>query len=365
MYDYLIVGAGLSGSVCAYELKKRCKKCLVIDKRSNIAGNLYTEKRDGINVHVYGAHIFHTSNKGIWDYVNSFVHFHNFINSPIASYNGKLYNLPFNMNTFYALWGLKTPNEVMKKISKERKEIKSTPKNLEEQAISLVGREVYEILIKDYTKKQWGRDCKDLSADIIKRLPVRFRFDNNYFNDEYQGIPEDGYTQMIEKMLENVDVELNVDFNKNRDEYTKKAKKVIYTGMLDALFDFKYGELEYRSEKFEHECIKSDNIQGVAVVNHTGANPIYTRSIEHKHFEYWKNIESGKSWISYEYPVDYKETGEPYYPVNNDKNNSLWQQYATLAKDKGIILVGRLALYKYFDMDKVIENTFEIVNSLD
>ena len=365
MYDYLIVGTGLFGAVCAHELSNKGGKCLVIDKRSHVGGNVFTEKRDGINVHIYGAHIFHTSDKSIWDYVNSFVPFHSFINSPIASYKGKYYNLPFNMNTFYQMWSVRTPEEAASKIEEGRREIKGEPRDLEEQAISLVGRELYEALVKGYTEKQWGRKCTELDPSIIKRLPVRFRFDNNYFNDAYQGMPEDGYTALIERMLDGADVRLNVDFNKNRKEFSRMARKVIYTGMADALYDFKFGELEYRSERFEHKCFDVANMQGVAVINHTDATPAYTRSIEHKHFEFWKgNLNDGKTWVSFEYPTDYKETGEPYYPISSQRNSDLWKKYSECARMDGIILGGRLGLYGYFDMDKTIANALELVKSL-
>lgn len=360
MFDYLIVGSGLFGSVFAYEAEKRGKKCLVIDKRRNIGGNIYTEKRDGINVHLYGAHIFHTSNKEVWDYINQFASFNNYINSPVANYKGKLYNLPFNMNTFYELWGeeASTPEKALKKIESQRVKY-DNPKNLEEQALSLVGREFFEILIKGYTEKQWGRDSKDLPPYIIKRIPVRLRFDNNYFNDRYQGIPEGGYTQIIEKLLSSSTVLLNVDFNKNREEYTNKAKKVLYTGMLDALYDFSLGSLDYRSEKFEHERLEEENHQGVAVMNYTEREVPYTRIIEHKHFE---NAQSPVTWISREYPVDYKETGEPYYPVNDERNTALYEKYREkLNEYPSFIIGGRLAEYKYYDMDKTIEAALNLV----
>ena len=359
-YDYLIVGAGLFGSTVAYELTKKGKKCLVIEKRKHIGGNLYKEKKDDINIHIYGAHIFHTSDKQIWDYLNNIVPFHSFTNSPLALYKGKLYNLPFNMNTFYEIWGLMTPEDVKAKINKEKIKLNRDPKNLEEQALSLVGKEIYEILIKSYTEKQWGRKCTELPPDIIKRLPLRFRYDNNYFNDAYQGIPEDGYSAIFDILLEGIDVELDVDFNTDRDKYKSIANKVIYTGMLDALYDFKLGELEYRSERFEHKKVSINNVQGVAVINYTDNTPQYTRSIEHKHFEFWKNINNDVTWISYEYPVDYKETGEPYYPINNERNQKLYDAYKALADRDGYILGGRLALYKYFDMDKTIAEALKL-----
>ncbi len=361
MYDYLIVGSGLFGSVFAYEAGKRGKKCLVIDKRGNIGGNIYTEERDGINIHLYGAHIFHTSRKDIWEYINRFADFNNYINSPVANYRGKLYNLPFNMNTFYELWGdeASTPQSARRKIESMR--IPSdNPANLEEQALSLVGREFFDILIKGYTEKQWGRDSKDLPPDIIKRIPVRYTFDNNYFNDRYQGIPIGGYTKIIEKMLSLSDIELNVDYNRHRAEYNSRAEKVLYTGMLDALYDFSLGGLDYRSEKFELERLEEENHQGVAVMNYTEREVPYTRIIEHKHFE---KAVSPCTWISREYPVDYRETGEPYYPVNDEKNKELYSKYRLLAgKEKNLILGGRLAEYMYYDMDRTIASALELVS---
>lgn len=362
MYDFLIVGSGLFGSVFSYEMKKKGLKCLVIDKRSHTGGNIYTECRNGINLHLYGAHIFHTNNKKIWDYVNDLVQMNNYINSPIANYKGELYNLPFNMNTFYAMWGVYTKEKVLEIINEQKKIIKKEPTNLEEQAISLVGKDIYNKLIKGYTEKQWGCKCSELPPDIIKRLPVRFIFDNNYFNDFYQGIPKNGYSELIDKLLEETDVELNVDYNKHRDIYKKKAKKILYTGMIDALYDFSLGELEYRSEYFEHKLYDTDNYQSVAVMNWTDNTPLYTRSIEHKHFDkYNDKCEQNKTWVSFEYPCDYKKTGEPYYPINNEKNNKLYQKYKELAEKDGIILGGRLALYKYLDMDKTIEEALNLV----
>lgn len=363
-YDYLIVGAGLFGSTVAYELTKRGKKCLVVDKRDTRGGNLYTEKRDDINIHMYGAHIFHTSDEKVWNYVNALTPFHSFTNSPLALYKDKFYNLPFNMNTFYEIWGLKTPEEVEAKINKERLVLNGEPQNLEEQALSLVGKEIYEILIKGYTEKQWGRKCTELPASIIKRLPLRLRYDNNYFNDAYQGMPEDGYSAIFDVLLNGIDTELNTDFNKNQKKYRTLADKIIYTGMIDALYAFKLGELEYRSEKFEHKRLEKNNAQGVAVINYTDTTPLYTRSIEHKHFEFWKNINNDVTWVSYEYPVDYKETGEPYYPVNNERNQKLYDLYKKRAEKDGYILGGRLALYKYFDMDKTIAEALKLVDEL-
>lgn len=360
MYDYLIVGSGLFGSIFSYEASKRNKKCLVVEKRGHIGGNIYTEKRDNINLHIYGAHIFHTSKKEVWDYINQFATFNNYINSPIANYKGRLFNLPFNMNTFYQIWGeeASTPEKAKRKIDSQKKSIVEA-KNLEDTALSLIGKDIFELLIKGYTEKQWGRDCSLLPKDIIKRIPVRFTFDNNYFNDRYQGIAEGGYTQIIEKMLSNVDISLNTDYNKNRDEWDSKAKKTLYTGTLDSLFDFKMGYLDYRSVIFEHSREKCENYQGVAVMNYTDRETPFTRIIEHKHFE--KAI-SPVSWISKEYPIDYRETNEPYYPINNDKNTALYNEYLKLANEnKHLIIGGRLAEYKYYDMDKTVERALELV----
>lgn len=350
-YDYLIVGAGLFGAVFAYEAKKAGKKCLVIDKREHIAGNVYTEDIDGIQVHKYGAHIFHTSDKKIWNYVNQFAEFNNYINSPVAIYNDELYNLPFNMNTFSKMWGIKTPDEAKKIIDMQISELNiGEPQNLEEQALKLVGRDVYEKLIKGYTQKQWGRECKELPSFIIKRLPLRFTYDNNYFNDRYQGIPMDGYTAMVEKMLDKTEVLLSTDYFDIKDSV--KADKVIYTGMIDAYYNYKLGVLEYRSVRFETEKIDCENYQGNAVVNYTSADVPYTRIIEHKHFNFGKQP---VTVISREYSSEWKKGDEPYYPVNNDRNNSLYEQYKELAeKDGNIIFGGRLGHYKYYDMDKVI-----------
>lgn len=355
MYDYLIVGSGLYGAVCAYELNKKGYKCLVIEKRSHIAGNIYTEEIEGINVHKYGAHIFHTHDKYIWDYINQFAEFNNYINQPVARYKNECYNLPFNMNTFTKLWNdVFTPEEAMARIEEEKAEFKTdNPQNLEEQAINLVGKTIYEKLIKGYTGKQWGKECKDLPAFIIKRLPVRFTFDNNYFNDRYQGIPIGGYTKIIEKMLEGVEVRLNTDFLANRDEYLSLAKKIIYTGPIDQFFDYKFGALEYRSVEFKTEVLDKSNYQGNAVINYTEYEIPYTRIIEHKHFEF--DTTSPKTVISKEYSSTWKVGDEPYYPVNNEKNNTLYEKYKDLAlKNKNIIFGGRLGQYKYYDMDDVI-----------
>ena len=352
-YDYLIVGAGLFGAVFAYEAGKRGKSCLVIDKRPHIAGNIYTEQVEGINVHKYGAHIFHTSDKKIWEYVNQFAEFNNYINSPVASYKDELYNLPFNMNTFSKMWGIKKPSEAKAIIEKQIADLNiGEPKNLEEQAISLVGTDIYEKLIKGYTEKQWGRDCKDLPAFIIKRLPLRFIYDNNYFNDRFQGIPMGGYTAIVEKMLEGSDVLLNTDYYEFRKENAGIAEKTVYTGMLDKYFDYKYGVLEYRSVRFETETLDMDNYQGNAVVNYTEREVPYTRIIEHKHFEFGKQE---KTVISREYSSEWSVGMEPYYPVNDEKNNALFEEYKKLAeKEENVIFGGRLGDYKYYDMDKVV-----------
>ena len=353
-YDYLIVGAGLFGAVFAHEMTKEGKKCLVVEKRDHIAGNIYCETVDDIHVHKYGAHIFHTSNKKVWDYINTFAEFNNYINSPVASYKDELYNLPFNMNTFSKMWGIKTPQEAKDIIAKQIKELDiKEPKNLEEQALSLVGQDVYQKLIKGYTEKQWGRDCKDLPSFIIKRLPLRFVYDNNYFNDRFQGIPIGGYTPIVEKMLEGCDVLLNTDYFEYRKTNPDIADKVVYTGMLDNYFDYKLGVLEYRSVRFEHERLDTDNYQGNAVVNYTEREVPYTRIIEHKHFEFGTQP---TTVISKEYPSEWKLGDEPYYPVNDKKNEELANGYRELAaKEENVIFGGRLGEYRYYDMDKVIE----------
>lgn len=360
-YDYLIVGSGLFGSIFAYEANKKGKKCLVIDKRDHIGGNIYCEDVEGINVHKYGAHIFHTSNKEVWDYVNSFVEFNRYTNCPVANYKGELYNLPFNMNTFYQLWNVKTPKEAMAKIEEQVKEANiDEPQNLEEQAIKLVGKDIYEKLIKGYTEKQWGKKATELPSFIIKRLPVRLTFDNNYFNDKYQGIPVGGYNKIIEKMLENIDVKLNTDFFENREELENMAEKIVFTGMIDEFYDYKFGTLEYRSLKFEHETLEEENYQGNAVVNYTEYDIPYTRIIEHKHFEYGNQP---KTVITREYPATWNKGDEPYYPINNDENNELYSKYKELAdKEENVIFGGRLAEYKYYDMHNVIEKALEAVN---
>lgn len=360
MYDYLIVGSGLFGATAANRLKKEGKKVLVLEKRNHIGGNVYTEKVEGINVHKYGAHIFHTDYKDVWDYVNSFVEFNRYTNSPIARYKNEIYNMPFNMNTFSKIWSdVITPNDAMRHINEEKKEIKGEPKNLEEQAISLVGRTIYEKLVKGYTEKQWNRDCKDLPAFIIKRLPVRLTYDNNYFNDRYQGIPIGGYTLLVEKMLEGIEVKLNTDYLKDKEKYNSMAKKVIYTGPIDEYFNYSLGELEWRSLKFINKTYDTDNYQGNAVVNYTSHDQEYTRTIEHKHFEYV--TDNKKTIVTYEYPQDYKEGLEKYYTVNDEKNNALADRYRDLAnKEKNVIFGGRLAEYKYYDMDDVIKRALEI-----
>ena len=359
-YDYLIVGAGLFGAVFAYEATKKGKKCLVIDKRDHIAGNIYTKETENINVHQYGAHIFHTSDRKIWDYVNSFADFNNYINSPVAVYKDELYNLPFNMNTFSKMWNIKTPSEAKEIIRKQIEELNITePRNLEEQALSLVGTDVYEKLIKGYTEKQWGRDCKELPAFIIKRLTLRFTYDNNYFNDRYQGIPIGGYTKIVEKMLEGSDVLLDTDYFEFIKDNEGIADKVLFTGMIDEYYDFCYGHLEYRTVRFETEVLDCDNYQGNAVVNYTDREVPYTRIIEHKHFEFGKQE---KTIISREYSTEWEPGMEPYYPVNNERNNDLFEKYKALAdKEEKVIFGGRLGNYKYYDMDKVIIAALEAV----
>ncbi|SFH06918.1 UDP-galactopyranose mutase [Desulfotomaculum arcticum] len=359
-YDYLIVGAGLFGSVFAYEANKRGKYCLVIDKRSHIGGNIYCESVDGINVHKYGAHIFHTSNKAVWQYINQFAEFNNYINSPVAIYKDELYNLPFNMNTFIKMWGIKTPAQAKAKIKEQIRELNIVePSNLEEQALSLVGRDVYEKLVKGYTEKQWGRSCTKLPSFIIKRLPLRFTYDNNYFNDRYQGIPMGGYTPIIEKMLSGIEVRLNTDYFDYIKSEKDCAKKTVFTGMIDAFFGYNLGYLEYRSLRFEHERLDCDNYQGNAVVNYTEREVPYTRIIEHKHFEFGKQP---STVISKEYPSEWKPGDEPYYPVNDEKNNGLYDRYAKLAESQSdVIFGGRLGSYRYYDMDKVIDAALKAV----
>lgn len=360
MYDYLIVGAGLYGAVFAYEARKAGKKCLVIDKREHIAGNIYCEEIEGINVHKYGAHIFHTSNKIVWEYINRFAEFNNYINSPIAVYKDETYNLPFNMNTFNKMWGVRTPAEAKAKIEEQKAEYAITePKNLEEQALTLVGKDVYEKLVKGYTEKQWGRSCTELPAFIIKRLPCRFIYDNNYFNDRYQGIPIGGYTKIVEKLLDGIDVRLNTDYFEFIKQDDNIAHKTLFTGMIDQFYDYKFGHLQYRSVRFETEVLDCENYQGNAVVNYTEREVPYTRIIEHKHFEFGTQP---KTVISREYSSEWQPGVEPYYPVNNDENNALYEKYKVLAdKEENVIFGGRLGNYKYYDMDKVIEAALDLV----
>ncbi len=357
-YDYLIVGAGLFGSTFANLAHKQGKKVLVIDRRDHIAGNIYTEEVEGIQVHRYGAHIFHTDYKDVWDYVNSFVEFNRYTNSPVARINNEIYNMPFNMNTFAKIWNdVFTPEDAMRHINEEKKEITGEPKNLEEQAISLVGRTIYEKLIKGYTEKQWGRSCTELPSFIIKRLPVRLVYDNNYFNDRYQGIPIGGYTKLVEKMLDGIEVKLNTNFFDNIEEYKEIADKIVYTGPIDEYFNYSLGSLDWRSLKFDTKVLDQTNYQGNAVVNYTGHEVDYTRVIEHKHFEF--DTTSPKTVITFEYPADYKEGMEKYYTVNDDKNNELADKYRELSKkEENVIFGGRLAEYKYYDMDDVIKSAF-------
>lgn len=363
MFDFLIIGAGLYGATAAQQLHEAGKNCLVIDKRSHIAGNLYTEPVEGIQVHRYGAHIFHTNDPTVWTYVNRFAKFNHFINSPIANYKGRLYNLPFNMNTFYAMWGCTTPEQAKAKIEQQRRaHYIETPQNLEEQAINLVGVDIYEKLIRGYTEKQWGRPCRELPSFIIQRLPVRFTFDNNYFNAIYQGIPEDGYTNMIGNMLDGIEVRLGVDYLQNRDELNMIARKIIYTGPIDAHFDYCYGPLQYRSLRFETEILDKSDYQGNAVVNYTDRETPYTRIIEHKHFAFGTQT---KTVISREYSVEWETGAEPYYPINDEKNNQLFAQYKMLAvKDKKVVFGGRLGDYRYYDMDAVIGKALKMVQDM-
>ena len=374
-YDYLIVGAGLFGAVFAYKAKKLGKKCLVIDRRPHVGGNLYCENIEGINVHKYGAHIFHTSNKEVWDFVNSIVEFNRYTNSPVANYKGKLYNLPFNMNTFYQMWGITTPAEAQTKIENQKAEAMvrmkadgvTEPRNLEEQAQMLIGKDIYEKLIKGYTEKQWGRKCTDLPAFIIKRLPVRMVFDNNYFNDRYQGIPIGGYNVLIERLLKGVDVRTDCDFFAHRQELEAFADKVVFTGAIDEYYDYRFGKLEYRTVRFETETLDTPNYQGNAVVNYTEREVPYTRIIEHKHFEMFGTevYECPKTLISREYSSEWTEGSEPYYPVNDRKNTSLYQRYKELAdKESNVIFGGRLAEYKYYDMHHIVEKALDYFKSV-
>lgn len=351
-YDYILVGSGLYSGVFAWFAKQKGKKCLVLEKRDHIGGNVYCENTEGIHVHKYGAHIFHTSNKEVWQFVNSLAEFNRYTNSPVANYKGEMYNMPFNMNTFSKMWNISTPAEAKKIIEEQKKEITGEPKNLEEQAISLVGREIYEKLVKGYTEKQWGRDCTALPAFIIKRLPVRYTYDNNYFNDLYQGIPIGGYNVIIDRLFEGCDIETGVDYLEKKEYYDGLGEKIVYTGTIDAYYKYQFGKLEYRSLRFESEILDEENHQGVAVVNYTDRETPYTRIIEHKHFEFGTQP---KTVITREYPVTWQEGMEPYYPVNDEKNQALYQKYAKLAeKEENVIFGGRLGEYKYYDMDKVI-----------
>ena len=351
-YDYILVGSGLYSGVFAWFAKQKGKKCLVLEKRDHIGGNVYCENTEGIHVHKYGAHIFHTSNKEVWQFVNSLAEFNRYTNRPVANYKGEMYNMPFNMNTFSKMWNISTPAEAKKIIEEQKKEITGEPKNLEEQAISLVGREIYEKLVKGYTEKQWGRDCTALPAFIIKRLPVRYTYDNNYFNDLYQGIPIGGYNVIIDRLFEGCDIETGVDYLEKKEYYDGLGEKIVYTGTIDAYYKYQFGKLEYRSLRFESEVLDEENHQGVAVVNYTDRETPYTRIIEHKHFEFGTQP---KTVITREYPVTWQEGMEPYYPVNDEKNQALYQKYAKLAeKEEHVIFGGRLGEYKYYDMDKVI-----------
>ena len=364
MFDYLVVGSGLYGAIFAHEAKAKGKSVLVVDKRPNIAGNVYTEKQEGINVHMYGAHIFHTNDKRVWNYITQFAEFNRFTNSPVANYKGELYSMPFNMYTFNKMWGVVTPEEAAAKIEEQKKEITGEPKNLEEQAISLVGRDIYEKLVKGYTEKQWGRDCKELPAFIIKRLPVRLTFDNNYFNALYQGIPIGGYTKMVENLLDGIEVRLNTDYLEHKAELDALADKVVYTGPIDAYFGFKLGTLEYRSVRFENETLDIPNFQGNAAINYTDRETPWTRIIEHKWFEFGKDEDGNdlpKTIISREYSSEWKAGDEPYYPVNDEKNGQLYAKYKELAdKETGVIFGGRLGEYKYYDMDTTIATALDI-----
>ncbi|WP_407414941.1 UDP-galactopyranose mutase [Methanobrevibacter sp.] len=362
-YDYLIVGSGLFGSIFAHEMTKKGKKCLVIEKRDHIGGNVYTELEENINVHKYGAHIFHTNNKEVWEYINQFADFNRYTNSPVANYKGELYNLPFNMNTFYQMWGVRTPEEAKAKIDEQKAESNiENPKNLEEQAISLIGKDIYEKLVKGYTEKQWGRKCSELPSFIIKRLPVRYTFDNNYFNDLYQGIPIGGYTKIIEKMLDGIEVKLNTDFFDDKDKWLNIADKIIFTGMIDQYYDYCHGELEYRGLNFEFETLDMENYQGNAVINYTDAETPFTRIIEHKHFE---SSESSKTIITREYPKTWMKGEEAYYPLNDEKNSELFKKYQELAKKEDkVIFGGRLGMYQYYDMWQVIDEALKLVKSI-
>ncbi|MCC8028064.1 MAG: UDP-galactopyranose mutase [Clostridium sp.] len=356
-YDYILVGSGLYAGVFAWYAGQKGKTCLVVERRNHLGGNIYCEDVKGIHVHKYGAHIFHTSNRKVWDFVNSLAEFNRYTNSPVANYKGEMYNMPFNMNTFSRLWGISTPSEAKAVIDRQREEIQGEPENLEEQAVSLVGRELYEKLIKGYTEKQWGRDCRELPAFIIKRIPVRYTYDNNYFNDLYQGIPIGGYNVIIGKLFEGCDVELGVDYLEHKADYDRMGGRVVYTGTIDAYFGYRFGKLEYRSLRFESDLYEEENHQGVAVVNYTDRETPYTRTIEHKHFEFGNQPHTV---VTREYPVMWEEGMEPYYPVNDEKNQALYRQYAALAEgEANVIFGGRLGEYKYYDMDKVIESAMK------
>lgn len=362
MYDYLIVGSGLFGAVFAYEAKKRGKKCLIIDKRDHAGGNVYNENIEGINVHKYGAHIFHTNDKKIWDYVNSFVEFNRYTNTPVANYKGDLYNLPFNMNTFYQLWKVKTPDEAKAVIADQVKDLDiKDPQNLEEQALSLVGTDIYEKLIKGYTEKQWGRDAKDLPAFIIKRLPVRFTYDNNYFNDAYQGIPIGGYNKLTDGLLEGTEVRLNENYFDNKEYYDSLAPQIVFTGKIDQFYDYQFGKLQYRSLRFDQQTLDTDNYQGSALVNYTEREIPFTRIIEHKHFEFGTQP---KTVITHEYPAEWNESNEPFYPINDELNNSTYKKYKVLADgEENVIFGGRLAEYRYYDMHQIIGSALKKVET--
>ena len=368
MYDYLIVGSGLFGAVCAQEAIKKGKKVLILEKRSNIGGNIYTEKKENIHVHKYGAHIFHTNNKEVWDYVGKFADFNRYTNSPVANFNGELFSLPFNMYTFNKMWGVVTPEEAAAKIEEQRKEITGEPKNLEEQAISLVGRDIYEKLIKGYTEKQWGRDCKDLPAFIIKRLPVRYVFNNNYFNDKYQGVPDKGYNELVERMLAGIDYRLNSNYLEDRYIYDNMAEKIVYTGPIDEFFDFELGHLEYRSLRFENEKKQIQSFQGNAIVNYPGTKEPYTRIVEHKFFDIGNEdaLNAPYTIITREYPAHYANDVEPYYPINNIENNEKYKDYQEFAKQtrKNVMFAGRLGAYKYLDMDKSIKMALDLESTI-
>jgi UDP-galactopyranose mutase len=362
IYDYLIIGSGLFGAICAYELTKIGKKCLVIEKRDHVGGNCFTEKRDNINLHIYGPHIFHTSNEDVWIWINKFTSFNNFRLSPVANYKGEIYSLPFNMWTFSKFWNITHPNQAKKIIEDQSLQIEN-PQNLEEQAIKLVGKDVYYKLIKGYTEKQWRKNATELPKEIIKRLPVRFTYDNNYFNDKYQGIPMGGYTKIFEKLLNGIEVRTNVDYLQNKGYWDSQAEKIIYTGAIDAFFEYEFGQLEYKTTEFEHKKIETENYQGVAVMNYTEKEIDFTRTIEHKHFD---NCGNDVTWVTWEYPAEYNKSKEPYYPVNDEKNNSIYSKYKEKAdRLENLYFGGRLAEYKYYDMDKVIESALNFIKNLN